>query len=390
MPSSSFEPPANSSNLAAKSGCRLLVPLPGGRVQNLIQILDFSGTMSIQYSASQLQPDGERTVQAPVVSRNFQLVGLAEVLARHETRHVLVEDEAGNLIGVISEDDLRNAMRDISDENPTAWHQRTVESLLTVTFEEAGSTPEVPKSPHKAEITRTASERHAASSSVADPIDVVSVSDGENLVALVSSEDVLFSWSRLEPALASAATDPLTRLPNRTHFERRFHEEWHRASRLGLSLGLLIVDVDRFKDINDSFGHLRGDMVLAAIAECCGRQLRSYDLVARYAGDEFVALTCGCRPEEIDLPIRRLQRAAAELNLESNGQPIAVSLSIGAAVLSTAPGDLRPDALFDAADHCLYLAKERGRACAFRTEMSADGTTTEPVSVTRPVAHPAV
>ena len=98
-----------------------MVPLPGGRVQNLIQILDFSGTMSIQYSASQLQPDGERTVQAPVVSRNFQLVGLAEVLARHETRHVLVEDEAGNLIGVISEDDLRNAMRDISDENPTAW-----------------------------------------------------------------------------------------------------------------------------------------------------------------------------------------------------------------------------------------------------------------------------
>ena len=101
-------------------------------------------------------------------------------------------------------------------------------------------------------------------------------------------------------------------------------------------------------------------MVLAAIAECCGRQLRSYDLVARYAGDEFVALTCGCQPEEIDLPIRRLQRAATELNLELNGQPIPVSLSIGAAVLSTAPGELRPDALFDAADHCLYLAKERG------------------------------
>lgn len=340
--------------------------------------------MGTHYSASQLQPDGERTVQAPVVSRTFQLVGLAELLSRHETRHVLVEDEAGNLIGIISEDDLRNAMRDISDENPTAWHQRTVESLLTVSFEESEGEHHslLRRSGRTAQDDelRTQAESNPPAGLV-DPIDFVSVSDGENLVALVSSEDVLFSWNRLEPALASAATDPLTRLPNRTHFERRFHEEWHRASRLGLSLGLLIVDVDRFKDINDSFGHLRGDMALAAIAECCGRQLRSYDLVARYAGDEFVALTCGCQPDEIDLPIRRLQRAATQLNLESNGQPIPVSLSIGAAVLSASPSELQPDSLFDAADHCLYLAKERGRACAFRTEMSADGSTSEPVAV---------
>lgn len=219
--------------------------------------------------------------------------------------------------------------------------------------------------------------------SPSEPVDFVSVSDGENLVALVSNDDVLFSWNRLEPALSSAATDPLTRLPNRTHFERRFHEEWHRASRLGFSLGLLIVDVDRFKEINDSFGHLRGDMALAAIAECCQRQLRSYDIVARYAGDEFVALTTGCQPEDIDLPIRRLQQAARDLQLESKGSPIPVSLSIGAAVLSPCPGELQPDMLFDAADHCLYLAKKSGRDRAFRTQMSADGVTQDPIPVTR-------
>jgi diguanylate cyclase (GGDEF)-like protein len=304
------------------------------------------------------------------------------VFARHESRHVLVEDASGDLIGIVSEDDLRNAMRDISETNPTAWHQRTVESLLAVTFEEDRdeSTCTSGRTKNSSAARRTSPANH---STFTDPVDFVSVSDGENLVALVSSDDVLFSWNRLEHALSSAATDPLTRLPNRSHFERRFHEEWQRASRLGFSLGLLIVDVDRFKEINDSFGHLRSDMALAAIADCCQRQLRSYDIVARYAGDEFVALTSGCRPEEIDLPIRRLQQAARDLQLESNGSPIPVSLSIGAVVLSPCPGELNPDMLFDAADHCLYLAKKAGRDRAFRTQLSTDGHTTEPVAVTR-------
>lgn len=338
--------------------------------------------MSIRYAASQLRPDEDRTVQAPIISRDSLLVGLAEVFARHESRHVLVEDSSGDLIGIVSEDDLRNAMRDISETNSTAWHQRTVESLLAVTFEDANS-----KSLPCSSLTERSGNSLRATTNhrdatVNEPVDFVSVSDGENLVALVSSEDVLFSWNRLEPALANAATDPLTRLPNRTHFERRFHEEWHRASRLGFSLGLLIVDVDRFKDINDSFGHLRGDMALAAIADCCQRQLRSYDIVARYAGDEFVALTSGCQPDEIDLPIRRLQQAARELQLKSNGVSIPVSLSIGAAILSPCLGELQPDMLFDAADHCLYLAKKAGRDRAFRTQLSADGTTQDTVPVT--------
>lgn len=339
--------------------------------------------MSIRYSASQLCPDGDRTVQAPVVSRDSLLVGLAEVFARHESRHVLVEGQSGELIGIVSEDDLRNAMRDISESSPTAWHQRTVESLLAVTFEESESGFVPSRDERQTDESVSPHDSKVKNRNTGEPVDFVSVSDGENLVALVSSEDVLFSWNRLEPALSSAATDPLTRLPNRTHFERRFHEEWHRASRLGFSLGLLIVDVDRFKEINDSFGHLRGDVALAAIAECCQRQLRSYDIVARYAGDEFVALTSGCRPEEIDLPIRRLQQAARELQLESNGTPIPVSLSIGAAVLAPCPGKLQPDRLFDAADHCLYLAKKAGRDCAFRTQMSADGVTGDPLPVIR-------
>ena len=338
--------------------------------------------MSLHYSARQLQNVNERTVEAPVVRRDCLLVDLAEVFARHETRHVLVEGDPDELIGIVSEDDLRNAMREFSDQNSKAWHQRSVESLLAVLFEADSSKGHGDQeSPEQTAASRVLSDADGQNPALADPLDFVSISDGENLIALVSSEDVLLSWNRLEPALSNAATDPLTRLPNRTHFERRFHEEWHRADRLGLSLGLLIIDVDAFKEVNDSFGHLRGDMVLAAFAGCCESQLRSYDLVARYAGDEFVALTCGCHPDEIDLPIRRLQEAVQNLNLDSNGVPIPVTLSIGAAVFTSGRNDLRPDSLFDTADHCLYLAKKGGRNCAFRAELSADGVVSDPICV---------
>ena len=336
--------------------------------------------MSLHYSARQLRSFHERTVEAPLVRRDCLLVELAEVFARHQTQHVLVEGEPDEIIGIVSEDDLRNAMREFSDKNSKAWHQRSVESLLAVTFEADNANRRDDPAPQNT-VSELLSRDERQELPTQDPLDFVSISDGENLIALVSSEDVLLSWNRLEPALSNAAADPLTRLPNRTHFERRFHEEWHRADRLGLSLGLLIIDVDAFKEVNDSFGHLRGDMVLAAIAGCCESQLRSYDLVARYAGDEFVALTCGCRPDEIDLPIRRLQEAVQNLNLNSNGVPIPVTLSIGAAVLTSGRNDLRPDSLFDTADHCLYLAKKSGRNCAFRAELSADGAVSEPVCV---------
>jgi diguanylate cyclase len=197
----------------------------------------------------------------------------------------------------------------------------------------------------------------------------------------MTNEDVLLSWNRLEPALARAAMDALTSLPNRAHFERRFQEEWQRASRLGLTLGLLMIDVDHFKQVNDTFGHLRGDMVLAAVAQCCQKQLRSYDLVARFAGDEFVAVTCGCSVEDIDLPIRRLQDSIRSLNLQFDGNHVPTSLSIGASVVCSGLNNLKAEELLESADQCLYLAKRSGRNRAYRVELSGDGTSGTPTRV---------
>tara|TARA_R110002072_G_scaffold927_1_gene7356 strand:- start:222 stop:1220 length:999 start_codon:yes stop_codon:yes gene_type:complete len=313
----------------------------------------------ISGSASQLRETGAALGQVPIVPMGTVLVDLAQVFARHETQHVLVQESSGGLLGIVSADDLQNAMRTAAETDLTAWHHRTVESLISVTLE-----MDEPDSEKKSAENRT----------TASELDCVSIRDGADLLALMTNEDVLLSWNRLEPALARAATDALTSLPNRAHFERRFQEEWQRASRLGLTLGILIIDVDHFKQINDTFGHLRGDMVLAAVAQCCQKQLRSYDLVARFAGDEFVAVTCGCSVDDIDLPIRRLQESIRSLDLQFNGEHVPTSLSIGASVVCSGLDRLSADDLLESADQCLYRAKRAGRNRAYRVELFGDGT----------------
>jgi diguanylate cyclase (GGDEF)-like protein len=320
--------------------------------------------------------------QVPAVQIGMPLVDLAQVFASHETRHVLVQ-EGEEFVGIVSIDDLQQAMRSFGDE-ASAWHHRVVESLIVVRFNDFDrplriETPEDQNGEPQNEggakpFARIGKQPDSVSSRGMG--ECVSVTEGTDLIALLTNEDVLLSWNRMEPALARAALDTLTQLPNRAHFERRFREEWQRASRMKTSLGLLIIDVDKFKAINDKHGHLRGDMVLAAVAQCCQRQLRSYDSLARFAGDEFIALTSGCTLESIEQPIRRLQESTQDMNLQFNNQHVAISLSIGAAVINQ-PSGSDPTPLFEAADQCLFSAKRDGRARAYSTQLNPDGSHTQ-------------
>lgn len=316
----------------------------------------------LTFNAAQIRTQPAERPQVPIIEGTASLLELAQVFAAHDSRHALVRDTHGQLVGIVSTSDLQHAMRDFDSALSPAWHSRTVESLLHVDLTD-----------HSAYRTFRVQGANR------NDFDCVSVKEGADLVALLTQEDVLFSWNRLEPALSRAALDVLTQLPNRAHFERRFEAEWQRASRLGLSLGVIIIDVDHFKQINDAFGHLRGDLVLASVARCCQSHLRSYDLIARFAGDEFIALTCGCSADDIDLPIRRLQAATRELNLRFNDAPVPASLSIGAAVMCVGHDQHTSGELLDAADRCLYLAKEHGRDRAYRTELLPDGTCTPAV-----------
>jgi len=154
--------------------------------------------------------------------------------------------------------------------------------------------------------------------------------------------------------------DPLTGLFNRRYLEETLTRELNRAERKSSPLGVLVVDIDHFKRLNDTHGHDAGDAALAEVGRLLARSFRSSDITCRYGGEEFVVVL----PEAArDFTIARaesLRQAVKELRAASQGRPAqAISVSIGVAHF---PDDGRtPEALIRAADVALYAAKAQGR-----------------------------
>ncbi len=153
-----------------------------------------------------------------------------------------------------------------------------------------------------------------------------------------------------------AATDHLTGIPNRSRFEERLEQEIERQSRYGEGgFALLLADVDHFKSINDSRGHMHGDEVLKEVARLLTGQMRGIDTIARWGGEEFAALLPHTGPEEA-------QRVAERLRLTVEGAainaPDAITISVGGTTFQ--PGETA-QMLFERADRALYQAKNSGR-----------------------------
>jgi two-component system cell cycle response regulator len=161
-------------------------------------------------------------------------------------------------------------------------------------------------------------------------------------------------------AAALATTDPLTGLPNRRAVERRLDELARDALRTGVPHGLIILDVDHFKAINDTHGHDRGDEVLRTVGARLARTLRPSDLLARWGGEEFVvAVRAPSGRDGLHAIADRLRRAMADAPvILAAGISVPVTISLGAALLP--PGRLVSDA-YRAADAALYAAKAAGR-----------------------------
>ncbi|HET7528381.1 MAG TPA: EAL domain-containing protein [Burkholderiaceae bacterium] len=163
--------------------------------------------------------------------------------------------------------------------------------------------------------------------------------------------------------------DPLTGLPNRAHFME------HLASRLAAGAAthaaLLFIDLDHFKRINDSLGHLVGDTVLQAVAHRVVQSVRPVDLVGRFGGDEFVVLLADVADRRVVEELVQRLLLAVEAPIPVQGQSIVVSPSIGVAMV---PHDGRlPSELIKNADTAMYVAKADGRGVCrfFETEMAA-------------------
>jgi diguanylate cyclase (GGDEF)-like protein len=147
---------------------------------------------------------------------------------------------------------------------------------------------------------------------------------------------------------ADANTDELTGVPNRRAWEHLFKREIARAGREEAELSVAILDLDRFKDYNDRYGHPAGDRRLREAAEAWQAELRASDLLARYGGEEFAVLLPGCGPETAATLVERLREVTPH------------DQTVSAGLASLTGGEKAPE-LMERADAALYQAKRRGR-----------------------------
>ncbi len=170
-----------------------------------------------------------------------------------------------------------------------------------------------------------------------------------------------------------AETDPLTWLFNRRHFDKRLEGETNRALRAEHLLALLMIDVDKFKTINDRFGHRVGDQVLKGVASAIKQAVRLYDVPTRYGGDEFAIILPEADTDVASRVARRIleKLEAVALPGEMRDAAMAIGLSIGVATFPRPLGDA--SALVEAADAAMYRAKQVGGGVRVWEHSFADG-----------------
>ena len=156
--------------------------------------------------------------------------------------------------------------------------------------------------------------------------------------------------------------DPLTKLYNRRYLSETLPRELVQAEREGLSLAVLMFDVDRFKNFNDAYGHDLGDQVLRMIADLLFNQFRGSDIACRYGGEEFAVVLTRTNLRQAIVKAEELRASLRRLEVTHRHQPVGpITVSIGVAVFpqngSTAA------TLLAAADEALYAAKRAGRDC---------------------------
>jgi diguanylate cyclase (GGDEF)-like protein/putative nucleotidyltransferase with HDIG domain len=169
---------------------------------------------------------------------------------------------------------------------------------------------------------------------------------------------VIYNSMVFEQTQEDSLTDPLTALPNTRFMFMHLTRELSRAERLKAEVSLLVMDLDNFKVINDTYGHHVGDRALRDIAGVLRQGIRPYDICVRYAGDEFIVVLSGCGGEEAERKRLELQRAVDQLLFEARpGQTLPLAISVGASVF---PHDGNTyETLLATADGRMYRDKTR-------------------------------
>jgi diguanylate cyclase (GGDEF)-like protein len=157
-----------------------------------------------------------------------------------------------------------------------------------------------------------------------------------------------------------ATHDVLTGLANRRAIRDALSRELGRSAREGTPLGVVMVDIDHFKQVNDTYGHSAGDVVLSDIADRMRSLIRSYDSAGRYGGEEFLIVLPGCDSQSVFTKADTLRASIGGAPVQTPQGPIRITASMGATACSEA-GAFDLDDLIHQADTALYLAKRNGR-----------------------------
>lgn len=305
-------------------------------------------------------PDGGRMVSytpvTDIVRTSDKLKVLSSALESVEDGVVLLDRDLNTIF-------LNRRMRNfwnISEEE-AAGHPPYI-SLLTRTQralppglspEQARAFPakriaEIKAGDHRRDV-RTPDDRHIR-------IHCTTMPNGGRMLTYVDVSDLVRTAKQLE---ILATTDPLTNLFNRRHFLAVLEAEWSRSRRYQRSLSVLILDIDRFKAVNDQFGHAVGDEALKAVARVCMTGKRKSDVVGRIGGEEFAMLLPETTLSRAKMVGERIRRGVDSISLREGDRLIPLSLSIGVAEAATHMPDV--NAFMRAADTALYRAKSEGR-----------------------------
>ncbi len=289
--------------------------------------------------------------------RHSQLV--ADVLGVADLdshRYLIVEDDHGSILGVVETEELLQKVTSPDPVERRRWCDMPLESAISARLD-SYSPPRraLPKLP-----AQTFREISGAAISTTD----------DDLAAIFLEDELYLRWSSVKQILQHALVDSVTGLPNRMVFERRLAEEWQRLERNASTLCVVLIDLDYFKNINDEHGHAIGDIVLKEIGMTLQRQFRSYDLLVRYGGDEFVAILTGCSASKLVIPIGRIQKGIQKLRISEHPGLPELSLSVGAVSIRSQSDIESMDRLIQEADTCLYRAKENGRNCAYIADLT--------------------
>ena len=176
---------------------------------------------------------------------------------------------------------------------------------------------------------------------------------------IMVAEDISEERSRVERLSWEATHDPLTGLINRREFEQRLSHAAEGVSRDGAHHVLCFIDLDYFKDINDTYGHAVGDSLLTQLCGVMRSHLREGDVLARMGGDEFAAIFHHCPMDKAQELGETLRRAIEDFSFHGQGQPVCITASVGLVALAGSPPP--GETLLEAADRACYNAKESGR-----------------------------